>query len=181
MKRATIVRLAVVLALGLTGCVTTPEYAAPGCEASKNTLVLMAQSVPDAELIPCIEAMPAGWMIRSTEIKSGGVRTVFGDASGGPYVVQMDFVAACDIGDAVEVPSDEEGATRYEDIEDVDEGYRGDRYYTFEGGCVHYRFELGGEGWSAVVNDAAAATTFASRESLSEYVRANTRGVVEEL
>ena len=156
--------------------------AAPSCEGDDNTLVLMAQSVPTASLVPCITQLPSGWSVMSNEVKMGATAVQFGNtANGSPSGVKLRFTAECDIGDAVEVPSDEDEAQRFETVEEVTAGYRGTRYYVFDGGCVTLNFDLPGEGWSAVVNDSSSAMTFAPREDIEEYVREHSRGVIEGL
>ena len=173
---------AVVATLALTGCVT-PADAAPMCdEQGRNALVLMAQSVPEAEHIPCLDALPSGWYVNDVEIKSGQSRVgLTRDGSTGASSVTMTFVPTCEIGDAVEVPSDEQGARRYEDVETVTDGYRGTSFLLVDGGCIRLAFNITGDGWSAAVNDAWSAVTLASRAELERYVRDYSNGVIEHL
>ena len=168
--------------LALTGCVT-PADASPMCdEEGRNTLVLMAQSIPEAEHVPCIAELPPGWYVNDIEIKSGQSRVALSnDRSTGDSVVTMTFVPACDVGDAVEIPSDERDARRYEDVEAVTNGYRGTSYLLVDGACVRLAFNVAGDGWSALVNDASAAFTLASRSELERYVREYSNGVIEHL
>ena len=182
MKAARRLPVLLVLAVVLTGCVSV-DQASPTCDDSgRNTLVLLAQSVPDAEYVPCIEALPAGWFINDVEIKNGRTRVDLGnDRTNGSMAMTMSFVDTCDTGDAVEVPSDEREARHFEDVDDVTNGYRGTSYYLFEGGCVTLGFNVRGDGWSALVNDAAAAVTLESRAELERYVREYSNGVIEHL
>lgn len=146
----------------------------------RNTLVLMAQSVPEAEHVPCIAALPSGWYVDDIDIRSGQSRVqLSNDRSTGSSVVSMTFVPRCAIGDAVEVPSHERGARRYEDVDAVTNGYRGTSYLLVDGGCVRLAFDVTGDGWSAVVNDASAALTLVSRADLERYVRDYSNGVIE--
>jgi hypothetical protein len=171
----------VVLALTLSACVTTQDMASPTCDdAGRNTLVLMAQSVPDAELVPCISVLPAGWMVNQLQIKSGHTRIGLGvGADNGTSIVVVGLVPSCDTGDAVEVPSDEQRARRFEDVADVVDGYRGVSYYLFDGGCVTVDFNVSGDRWSALVNDASAAITLERRDTLERYVRDYSNGVID--
>ena len=178
MSRGVRLAAAVLVVLGLAGCVQV-ELASPYCEGGENTLVLMAQAVPSAGFVPCLGQLPSGWTVMSNEIKADATAIQFANAAtDNPSGVSLLFTAECDVGDAVEVPSDEEAAQRFETVEEVTDGYRGSRYYVFEGGCVTLRFNLPGEGWSAVVNDSSSAMTFTPREDIEQYVREHSRGVI---
>ena len=152
------------------------------CEGrGRNTLVLMAQAVPAAEHVPCITALPSGWVVQAVEVKDRQARVVLGvDPTTGHPAVTMRFTSSCETGDAVEVPSDEQDARRFEDVEEVTNGYRGTSYTVFDGGCVGLTFDIAGEGWSAAVNDASAAFSLASRGDLVAYMREYSNGVIED-
>jgi hypothetical protein len=181
-KRVRWFSVALVLAVALSGCVTV-DMAAPSCgDDGRNTLVLLAQSVPTASHVPCIDVMPSGWTMHMMEVKSGASSFSFTNASfAGRFLVDVDFAGSCEPGEASQVPSDEEGVDRFETVSTVGDGYDGLRYYVFDGGCVTYRFDVHGDGWSAAVNDASLAMTFETRETLEEYVRTSSRGVIDEL
>jgi hypothetical protein len=180
MRRLGVLALAVLL-VAVTAC--GEIQAAPMCEGGEDVMVLMAQSVPSAELVPCLqEELPKSWFLNTPQISSAGVRLQFGSdmySSGASIVVNL--LADCDPGTAVEVPSDEEGARRFEDIDQVDAGYRGTRYYVFDGGCATYQFDLPAEGWSGVVNDVTLILGFTPRRGLEGHVQERTRGVVQGL
>ena len=173
MSRRTVVALAITMLL-VAGCSTNEfaEVRLPVCGAEgASTTFLMAQAVPDAALIPCIapDAMPASWFAETMRIDSEGARLTFvGDVtSDAPQYlrghVEVLFGETCDVTGAVSVPSDEQGAERFEHVESVDGGYVGQRSYVFDGGCVVYRFDAPGEGWSRVVHDASTVWTFMPR------------------
>lgn len=69
----------------------------------------------------------------------------------------------CDASRAVAVPSDEQGAKRFER---VDAGCTCERYYVFDG-CFTYRFDALAEGWLRFVHDASQALTFTSRADVA--------------
>jgi hypothetical protein len=143
----------------------------PKCgEVGARTTFLMAQSVPDAGLVPCIdaEALPADLFMDSMRIDSSSTRLTFlgewpGDDDDMPLHLDVRFTPACDTADAVAVPTDETGTRRLERVERVADGYAGERFYVFDGGCVTYRFDARGDGWLGFVHEASQAWTFMPR------------------
>lgn len=174
MSRRILGALAIAVLL-LTGCSTTElaDARLPLCgEEGARTTFLMAQAAPDATLVPCIVpgAKPASWTLDAMKIDNTGARLAFiaDMTSNTPQRIEVLFSEGCDVTGAVSVPSDEQDAQRFEHVDSVDAGYVGQRSYVFDGGCVRYRFDAPGEGWSAVVHDASTALTFMRR---AEVVR----------
>jgi hypothetical protein len=162
------------IALLIAGCSTSELVGlrSPSCGAAgARTTVLMAQSTPDATLIPCIDpdALPATWTLEAMKIDSAHSRLAFiaDMTSDTPERLDVLLEGTCDVSDAVAVPSDEQGARRFERVDSIDPGYAGERYYVFEGGCVTYRFDARAEGWSGFVHDATQALTFMSRADVA--------------
>ena len=100
---------------------------APAC-GTGHSMILSAQAVPSAALLPCIAALPAGWSIGGTDIASGrasfvldsgsqagagGVHFVLGQA-GQLQTVTITLTATCDISGAQQIPSDQPGMRRFE-------------------------------------------------------------------
>ena len=56
-------------------------------------------------------------------------------------------------------------------LERVSAGYGGERYYTFDGGCVTYRFDLRGSTRAEPVAAVSESLAFLSRQKLDEMVR----------
>jgi tRNA A-37 threonylcarbamoyl transferase component Bud32 len=148
----------------------------PVCEDVRaGTLMLMAQAVPDASLVPCVADAPAGWSLSAVHIREGGADLRFDSDRAGALTIQL--VPSCTVDDAVEVPSDEEGARRYERIDSTAGEYRGVRSYMFEGGCVRYDFHARGRGWAAFGNDASAGLSFVARDELAQRYADMTGGL----
>lgn len=167
-------RLATLLALALlmTGCSAEEliSLRLPECgEAGARTTFLMAQSVPDAAFVPCIdaEALPTDMYTSSMRIDSRATRlTLLGNWPNDteqPLRLDVVFTLACDTDGAVAVPTDEPGTQRLERVAAVANGYSGERFYVFEGGCVTYRFDAQGDDWLGFVNEASQAWTFMPR------------------
>lgn len=158
----------------------TAQYqnsAAPSC-TKVNTLVLMAQSVPTAQLVPCISALPAGWAFGGMDIRNGRSTFSLDSDRAGTAAVRVTLTQACRGPLGTEVtPSDESGTSRYEKIDLLTSRYRGTRSYTFAGGCVTYRFEFEQKG-TALVSDVTLALGFASRTALADDLERSSRGVL---
>jgi hypothetical protein len=158
-----------VAVLLVTGCASEELVGLrmPRCgDAGARTTFLMAQSVPSAALVPCIdsEVLPPDLFMESMQIDSTGTRLTFlGDwPRDAPLRLDVRFTAACDVGDAVTVTSDEPDVRRLDHV-DITAGYVGERYYVFDEGCAVYRFDARGEGWSGFVGSASLALTFIPR------------------
>jgi hypothetical protein len=167
-----------------SGCVTSVHLASasatPVCEtagrAGSPPVLLMAQSVPTATLLPCVSLLPAGWSVANFRVRDG--RASFGLASdrAGMRAVKVVLVERCTTGGATRVPTDEPGTTRYEKVVDLDNGYTGTRYYLFAGGCVRYDFHLTGDARAVPVNEASLAVSFVARQQIRDDVRDDSDG-----
>ena len=147
----------------LTGC--DPSDVPPTCdEAGLGTLVIMAQSVADAELIPCLESMPVGWTLSSIEVKYTGTHLTFDLDRGGMGAVEVIFTSHCDTSGADMLPSDEEPAELWEEPARLGARYTANRYYVFDGGCVTYDFDLPQD--DTLLGQAFVALTFKPRDEI---------------
>lgn len=54
-----------------------------------DLFVLMAQSVPSATLIPCIEALPVGWTYGGSDVRDGVARFWLDSDRGGFHAVEV--------------------------------------------------------------------------------------------
>lgn len=173
--RARRIAVVVILALLVAGCAADElvSLRMPKCgEVGARTTYLMAQSVPDARLVPCIDAdaLPADLFMEDMRIDSTGAQfTFFGDwpapddDTAAPLHLEVRFTSSCDVGDAVAVPSDEPDSRRLERVERVAAGYVGERFYIFDGGCVTYRFDAQDDAWLSFVHEASQTWTFMPR------------------
>ena len=135
-----------------------------------GSAVLVAQAVPSATLLPCIKTLPAGWSTQSLQARNG--RAYFGLDSDrdGVGAVDVTLTRTCDVRDATEVPSERTGARRFERVTRVTPGYVGDRYYTFDGGCVTYHFNLRGTTRGEPLAGIAQGVGFVTRETVRQLV-----------
>ena len=170
---ALVALLAVVLpACGSTGLVQ------PDCDGDDpDTLVLMAQAVPTAALVPCLGGLPAGWEFGTLEVRQDKAQLVLSSDRGGDQALTVTLRQRCGLGDAKRVPSDEAGARRFELVRQL-RPYSGVRYYEFRGGCVVYDFELESERSSALLNEASIMVNFVTRDELQDRVVEQSEGVI---
>jgi hypothetical protein len=149
--------------LGVTG--------RPEC-GTDNVMILMAQAVPSATSVPCIDALPAGWELGSVSIRRDRGRFWLDSDIAGSRAVQVTLSPpeACNIGNAVGIPSDEPGVRRFEQPEQLPPELMSTRYYVFDGGCVTYRFDFDEEATASLMFDVDRALAFQPRETLVEEV-----------
>ena len=143
---------------------------APAC-GTGHSVILSAQAVPSAALLPCVAALPSGWSIGGADIASGTSSFWLDSDRAGPRAITVTLTAACDTTGAQQIPSDQPGARRFERPLSLVPQFSSLRFYTFPGGCVTYRFSFT-SGASPVLGDAAgSALSFQPRPTLVDFVR----------
>jgi len=142
----------------------------PSC-GTGHSMILSAQVVPSAAMLPCVAALPSGWSIGRADISSGRSRMWLDSDRAGMHAVTVTLTATCDTSDAEQIPSDQPGTRRFERPLSLAPQFSGIRYYTFPGGCVTYdvRFRPGASPILAVAVDSALA--FQPRSTLVDYIR----------
>jgi membrane-associated phospholipid phosphatase len=155
--------------LGLVPIRHTQIVHAPGCDEISDQLVLLAQTVPSASMLPCLESLPVGWSYEGLSAQKGAAFFYLNSDRAGIRSVRVALTRSCDTSDATPVPSDEPGTERFERTTDaIFPSYVGTRYYVFEGGCVAYRFRFAGEGGAALANEVSVGLGFFSRADLND-------------
>ena len=105
-------------------------------------MILSAQAVPSAALLPCIAALPSGWSIGGTDISSGKVRLWLDSDRAGPQAITVTLTATCDTSGAHQIPSDQPGMRRFEHALSLIPRFSDLRFYTFPGGCATYQISF---------------------------------------
>lgn len=173
-RRRPLFLLALTAASLLPACAVQPAFEVrtgtdPTCLPER--LVLVAQSVPTAKLLPCIAAYPAGWAFERIEVHKGRATFSLESDRAGDAAVTVTLSEGCDVAGATEIRSDEQSTQRFERIEQAVGRYVGERYYVFDGGCVTYRFDLDVRNERlALANEATAALTFMPRTEIAAQV-----------
>jgi hypothetical protein len=182
--------LLAVLVLLLSGCASVSagvfqQGRSPACEyrgqLGTPVVILEAQAVPSATLLPCIKLLPAGWSVSDVFIQNGRARFTLDSDRAGPRAVTVVLERYCQLSRVTRVPSDELGTRRYEQIGEVRPGveFTATRFYLFPGGCVTYRFKLGHEERAEPIGDVTLAISFVTRDAVRKQVQKDTGGRAE--
>jgi hypothetical protein len=173
----------VALVAALPACsIEDDELVSPGCSLRDDlySLVLTAETVRTATRVPCLLALQPGWELELFDARNDRARIVLGSDRGGEGAVTVDLVQRCDLRRSTEVPSDEPGARRHEEVVRLPPRYEGTRSYVFPGGCVRLRFDLDTRFASGLVNEATLMIGFVERDDIREALTDKTRNDVEQ-
>jgi hypothetical protein len=160
--------------LGLGGCRAEAGYATEAnCPVEKSEFfVLMAQSVPSATMLPCIRALPAGWTYGGSDVHSSSARFWLDSDRAGFHAVEVLLASSCSVAGALDVTnSTSEAGVRDYLREFALHPYSADRYFTFPGGCVTYRYRFGGTADPVLALEADEALTFGPRAAVVAKVQ----------
>jgi hypothetical protein len=142
----------------------------------KGSLVLLAQTVPTATMIPCVQTYLPGWVISSVPVvRSGSGSFSLSSDLAGPDAVIVRLTATCDTSGAI--PQEDFGEVgtehwfRYLHTPGAVQGIALEQYFRFPGGCVTYRytFQVGTPG--TVVDEMNSVLTFVPRAEVAQFVR----------
>jgi hypothetical protein len=181
--------LALAVCLAAAGCaepVTTEFTQArePACryQGRQGTavVILMAQAVPTASQLPCVELLPAGWSVSDVFVRNGRVRFFLNSDRVGMHAVQVVLERYCTFGRVTRVPSDHPGTRRYQEVISIDPGrrYQGAIHYLFPGGCVTYRLDFRSDEQARPLGEVSLALGFVTRDGLRQTLADFTEGRV---
>jgi tRNA A-37 threonylcarbamoyl transferase component Bud32 len=146
-----------------------------GCR-DLEPLWLMAQSVPSASLVPCVQLMPVGWSVAEVAVNNDrSVITLNHDRAGRAAVV-VKLTASCDLTGATEVTSEQPGARRYLWIDPNTPGFSATRFYDFPGGCIAERFTAAAASGQQLIGETSSAIGFTTREELRQALTRRSEG-----
>ena len=166
--------VSLVVAVGGTVYLLTPdqdfEIFPPTCRA-QTTTVLMAQAVPTATAVPCIEALPTGLSFATAVAHNGEARFWLDSDRAGDRAVTVTLTGRCDTSGARPVPTDETGTERFDSDPAASSDASGpDRFYRLPGGCVTYDYSVAARTDPDLTAAADAALGFLPRDELVAYV-----------
>jgi membrane-associated phospholipid phosphatase/tRNA A-37 threonylcarbamoyl transferase component Bud32 len=134
-------------------------------------LWLIAQSVPSASLVPCLQLVPVDWKVAEVAVNNGrSVITLDHDRGGKAAMVITLTAAACDLAGATEVTSEQAEASRWYRARDNTRGYK------FPGGCVTQRFSAAAPSALRMRDTAATELGFVTREQLGQALSRRSGG-----
>jgi tRNA A-37 threonylcarbamoyl transferase component Bud32/membrane-associated phospholipid phosphatase len=158
-----------------TDRVDTSLYSDVDCE-SREPLWLMAQAVPSASLVPCVQLVPVGWTLAAVKVQDGRARINFDTDRAGAAAVVVELTASCDLAGATEETSEQSGARRYLRIDRNSTEVSATRMYTFPGGCVSQRFRGAGPSALRLTDTASTEFGFITREALRQALSQRSGG-----
>lgn len=163
--------LGIVAALALPACVSGGSVAPECGDPSQRTMALVAQTVPSATLLPCVDALPAGWIVSGSEFVDGSTSFWLDIPVAGVQAVEVTLSETCDTSEASEVvpAPDEAGAEVFIAPTSLDP-FRGLRSVVFEGGCVTYRYAFAAGTPASVSLEVDAALSFMPRQEVVDHV-----------
>jgi hypothetical protein len=181
--------LALAVCLAAAGCVrpVSTELSParePACryQGRQGTalVVLMAQAVPTASQLPCVELLPAGWSVSDVFVRNGRVRFSLDSDRVGMHAVQVVLERYCSFGRVTRVPSDHPGTRRFQEVVSIEPGrrYQGNVYYVFLGGCVTYRLDFRSDEQARPLGEVTLALGFVTRDALRQTISDFTGGRV---
>jgi hypothetical protein len=142
-------------------------------------LWLMAQSVPSASLIPCLQLVPVDWKVAEVAVNNGRSVITLDHDRGGRAAMVVRLTASCDLAGATEVTSEQQGARRYLRVDRNSTEFSATRAYTFPGGCVTQRFRGAGPSAFRLSDTASTEFGFISREELRQALSQRSHGRLE--
>jgi membrane-associated phospholipid phosphatase len=143
----------------------------PRC-GTGHSMILAAQAVPSAAMLPCVAALPPGWQVGGADIASGHAQFWLDSDRAGAKAVTITLSATCRTSGAQKITSDKPGTRRFERLLSLRPKFEYLRFYTFPGGCATYRFDFApGVSPLRFVTPPASAVGFVPRAKLVGYVR----------
>ena len=145
--------------------------------ASPEPLWLMAQAVPSASLVPCVQILPAGWEVADVRVEAGRSRITFDTDRAGDGAVVVGLAASCDLVGAREVTSEQlPKARRYVRIQRTPAGFSAIRSYVFPGGCITGQLAAPAANQDELLSEASLAIGFTTREELRQALSQRSGG-----
>jgi membrane-associated phospholipid phosphatase/tRNA A-37 threonylcarbamoyl transferase component Bud32 len=149
-----------------------------GC-SNLEPLWLMAQSVPSASLIPCLQYVSVDWTVAKIAVNNGRSVITLDHDRGGTAAMVVRLTAACDLAGATEVTSEQSGARRYLRVDRNSAEFSATRAYTFPGGCVTQRFRAAGPSPLRLRDTASTEFGFITRQELRQALSQRSHGRLE--
>jgi hypothetical protein len=147
--------------------------------APHEPLVLIAQSVPTAAMVPCVRAQPTGWTLQDVVVGSGRSSFTFDHDRGGMHALVVELTRSCAISGGREQASDQPGSRLFQRIDRAAPGLVATRWYQFPGGCITQRLNLSTGAQGELLNDVSIAVGVTTRDTLRSSLRHESGGRLE--
>jgi hypothetical protein len=146
-----------------------------GC-SDREALWLMAQAVPSASLVPCVQLLPVGWTLADVKVQDGRAHISLDTDRAGTAAVVVELTASCDLAGATQVASERSWTRRYLRVDRSSTVASATRIYTFAGGCVTQRYRGAGSRALRLSDTAAVEFGFITREELGQALSQRSGG-----
>jgi len=163
---ARVVLMTAALGVVLCSCATTRTNEVL-CDAG-DSLIISAQAVTSATMIPCIAVFPTGWTYGGLRAESGSVRFWMDSDRGGVHAVEVDLSPDCDTSGTTEldVAPGSADVRRFARTTDEEAGRSGERLYVFDGGCVTMRYDFAEDSDPELLDEVEGSLTLVPRTVL---------------
>jgi hypothetical protein len=163
------------LSLVLTSCGTNATTDVT-CD-NGDTLILSAQAVPEATMLPCVVGFPTGWTSGGYVAKTGDVRFWMDHDRAGAHAVQVMLSSGCDVSTAESLgPAATSPDADLFEARDMLSPPSGKRFFVFEGGCVTLGYDFSDDVGIELLDEGQASLMLVPRSALVSKVAE--RGVV---
>jgi tRNA A-37 threonylcarbamoyl transferase component Bud32/membrane-associated phospholipid phosphatase len=143
------------------------------CGEVLEPLLLVSQSVPEAQLVPCLRTLPVGWNFRAMDVDSTSTRFFVDYDRVGFGEMVATFREHCNTSSAVRESTDKPSTSLYVTVSIFDDrSYSGSRIYVFDGGCLQFDYDFQGEGRTALADEITVAFGFVTRSEIDSALRA---------
>jgi tRNA A-37 threonylcarbamoyl transferase component Bud32 len=147
-----------------------------GC-GDLEPLWLLAQSVPSASLLPCVQFLPVGWEVAEVAVNDGRSVLTFDHDRAGDAALVVRLTAACAPSGAVEGPSPTSGVRHLQRTESRTGGeFAATWYDLFPGGCVTSRLRLTTDPNGEFAAQAPQVFGFTTRQALQQALDQRSHG-----
>lgn len=149
---------------------------APLCN-DVETVALLAQAVPTAEEVPCLDEYGDTVQVRTFDVDHTGATVVIAHATAGDEALTVTFARACRdaVGRELQPPATD-GSSPDGFVEATGEGYRAREIDASPGGCVVTEYELETDRWEPVLDEVRDLVARVSRRTLAVRLRDLTGG-----
>lgn len=157
----------------LPACARTSSSQELLCKGKDDVLILTAQMVPSATMIPCVAGYPTGWTPGGFQAKTGRVTFWMNSDRAGAHAVELELSERCDTSNTtgVETGPDPGGVLRLDQRITAGPRLSGRRLFVFEGGCVTLRYGFEGGAQADLLEEVAASLVLAPRGALVTALR----------
>ena len=150
-----------------------------GCD-DLEPLWLMAQSVPSASLVPCVQLLPVGWNVAQVAVNNGRSLITLNHDRAGDRALVVRLTASCAPSGAVEGPSPVAGVRHLQRTESRTGGeFTATWYDQFPGGCVTSRLRLTTDPNGEFAAQAPHVLRFTTRAALGAALSQRSGGRLE--